>query len=228
MNKQTILDHSQRVAIRFGLCLFILGSMGCGQDKPAAASPTRPESALLPLSEKDTAVIAGRSYPTLRIDGLTWLAANLDLAVPDSWCYQNTPNQCTTYGRLYRWDAARAACEQLGTGWRLPADEDWRKLANAYGGYFDWLADRPVGDPVAANRALLQGGKSGFDARLGGWRGSNGGYDSQETTGFYWSSTEKDEDQAWFYIFQPERGKVSRRSTQKRMGMSCRCVREKE
>lgn len=168
-----------------------------------------------------------RTYPTLQIENLVWLGSNLDLALSESWCY-NDENSCKEQGRLYRWKNAGEACTALGEGWRLPTEAEWRQLANALGGYTDWLTEEDQGDPAAANRALLPGGKSGLDLTLSGWRGSNGGFDSAGQMGFYWTASETSEDEAWFYIVLPEGGKLTRRSTNKRMGMACRCVRSAE
>ena len=165
-----------------------------------------------------------RIYPTLQINNLDWLGTNLDLPISESWCY-NSQSTCEEQGRLYRWPGAKEACEKLGEGWRLPTEEEWQQLANTFGGYMDWLSEETFGDPVAANEALAVGGKSGFDALLSGWRGSNGGFDSAEKMGFYWTASEANEDEAWFYIILPSGSKLTRRSTNKRMGMACRCVR---
>ncbi len=210
--------------LRTGFPLFLL-IVAC--NGPSGTQATEKEEVEITLGKVE---FADRTYPTFSAFGLTWLAANLDLPVADSWCYGDRPANCETYGRLYRWNGARQACSKLGPDWRLPSDAEWQALARGSGGYFDWLADRAAGDPAAANRALgfgpPQSGRNGFHARLGGWRGSNGGYDSKGEMGFYWTAGEKDEDQAWFFIFLPDGGKLTRRSTKKRMGMSCRCVRE--
>lgn len=223
----------QPASKNYFLCFLLISTLAgspvftsCGEKPRAAQEDAEQQLKSLPATTSDTLTLAGVLYPLLTVEGLTWLASNLDAEVPDSWCYGNQAANCDEFGRLYRWQAAKEACAALGEGWRLPTDEEWRQLAEACGGYFDWLADQATGDPAAANSALLAGGATGFGAQLGGWRGSNGGYDSQGTLGFYWSTTEKDEDQAWFYIFQPERGKLTRRSTKKSMGMSCRCVRK--
>lgn len=156
----------------------------------------------------------------LAIDGIAWQAENLAVEVPDSWCYGDNPDHCGTYGRLYRWAAARAACESLGTGWRLPTDVEWQKLAQALGGFHDWLGDRATGDPLKGNKAFLRD----FGARLGGWRGTTGGFDSLEKAGFYWTATSPDEVSAWYFQLAPSGGKLLRRQAGQEMGMSCRCV----
>src|ERR1700722_19409266 len=67
-------------------------------------------------------------------DGKQWTTHNLNIKTAGSYCYENAGSNCTDYGRLYTWEAARQACQSLGTGWRLPTSDEWRQLAKQYGG----------------------------------------------------------------------------------------------
>ncbi|MEM9929676.1 MAG: hypothetical protein AAF840_07655, partial [Bacteroidota bacterium] len=63
------------------------------------------------------------TYPTVRLNGKTWLAKNMDckLANPESgWC--GLSDDCSLYGRYYSYENAKRACANLGSGWRLPTD----------------------------------------------------------------------------------------------------------
>lgn len=77
----------------------------------------------------------GNTY-SLRVmrDGRQWLTRNLNIAVPGSHCYNDSLDNCSKYGRLYTWEAAREACGLLGEGWQLPTSDDWEQLAHYYGG----------------------------------------------------------------------------------------------
>lgn len=56
-------------------------------------------------------------YPTARMaDGRIWTTQNLSAVVDSSWCYEGSDANCEKYGRLYTWEAAQKACEQLGRG----------------------------------------------------------------------------------------------------------------
>ena len=61
-------------------------------------------------------------------DEQTWMAENLNYYVPNnSVCYSDETDQdyCATYGRVYDWETAMAACP---SGWHLPTDAEWEKL----------------------------------------------------------------------------------------------------
>jgi uncharacterized protein (TIGR02145 family) len=104
-------------------------------------------------------------------DGRQWLAENLRINIPGSYCYADVDRNCRRYGRLYTWEAAQRGCQALGDGWRLPTDEGWREMAKRFGGVYDDSPDERGG---RAYEALLIGGSSGFDALLGGGRADDG------------------------------------------------------
>lgn len=129
----------------------------------------------------------GRTYRTVELNGLVWLAENLNFDVGEGcWFYEDDPRNGEQYGRLYTWEAAKRACPP---GWRLPTDEEWSQLMDFFGG------------GKAAYEALIEGGKSGFNARLGGSCASFGSSSDLGVGGFYWSATERDSGTAWFYYF---------------------------
>ena len=164
--------------------------------------------------------LGGRTYKTIRLNGKTWMAENLNYEVADSWCYDDKSSNCEKYGRLYSWAAAKKACAAVG--WRLPTDQEWRNMAKQYGGADDDAAD----GGKAAYKALINKGDSGFAALLGGWRGPRGDYSYLGVRGYYWSGTEKGTQNAWGYIFLSVDGKLYRRGSVKSYGFSCRCLKD--
>lgn len=156
-------------------------------------------------------------------DGKRWTTHNLNVQTGQSYCYADAERNCRQYGRLYTWEAARRACQSLGDGWRLPANDEWRQLANHYGG----LLEDSDSSGKAAYQALLLGGSSGFDALLGGGRSDDGQYARLEAHGFYWTSSESGPAKAWFYNFGKGMGALGRLSDgEKQRAFSVRCVRD--
>lgn len=160
----------------------------------------------------------GNSY-TVKVmsDGRTWTTNNLRLALPGSYCYDDAASQCLRLGRLYTWASAAEVCSRLGTGWRLPTDDEWQQLAKAYGGL---LEDFEGG---AVSTDLLAGRPSGFNALLGGNRDVGGGYARLDAHGIYWTATESDSEHVWLYNFG-RLGLSRHRGGDKSMAASVRCI----
>ena len=123
---------------------------------------------------------------------------------------------------MYTWESARRLCPLLGVGWRLPTDDEWRRLAQKYGG----LGNDSVAGGKAAFTALMSGGKSGFNAVLGGNR-SDGKYERAEAHGFYWTASDNGSSSAPFYNFGKNSGAFYRQGEgEKQMAISVRCIRD--
>jgi len=163
-------------------------------------------------------------YPSKRMaDGKQWTTRNLEVNTTPSYCYEDAEQNCRRYGRLYTWESALRACPSLGAGWRLPTDDEWRRLAKYYGGVSEDAEDKGR----AAYKALLEGGSAGFNAVLGGGRSGDGEYARLEAHGFYWTASESDPAAGWFYNFG-RGGQALHRQTggEKRQAFSVRCVRD--
>ncbi len=102
-----------------GLVLASFSLMGCEPDKDAEGPVS--------ITVKDA---DGNEYPTVKIGQQIWMAKNLNVNVPGSVCYENKPENCEKYGRLYTWEAAKEVCP---SGWRLPRKKDFKILLNKVG-----------------------------------------------------------------------------------------------
>ena len=157
-------------------------------------------------------------------DGKQWMTENLNLAIDPSYCYDDLPLNCRWYGRLYTWESAQRACAAAGSGWRLPADDEWRRMVKQYGGASNDSEDRGKG----AYAALMRGGKSGFNAVLGGGREPDGKkYARIDAHGFYWTATESGPGVALFYNFG--KGGLAlhqQKEGEKPRAFSVRCIRD--
>jgi len=156
-------------------------------------------------------------------DGNEWMTANLNVAISKSYCYEETEVNCRRYGRLYTWESAQQGCQSLGNGWRLPTNEEWQRMGKHFGGVRGDSDD----DGKSAYRELMVGGSSGFNVQFGGNRNSdNAEYARLDAHGFYWTSTESDPANAWFYNFGQARFVNRHSEGNKRMAISVRCVKD--
>ncbi|HEX5410268.1 MAG TPA: FISUMP domain-containing protein [Terriglobia bacterium] len=194
------------------LALFVTFGIACGV---AGSLPGR-------LSVHDQ-TMSGLMHSRRMADGKRWTTQNLNFRTEASYCYDDAELNCNRYGRLYTWESARQACESLGDQWRLPTNDEWRELAEQYGGL---LEESPQRGRLAF-KALVAGGRSGFNAVLGGGRDLDGRYARLDAHGFYWTASESGATTAWLYNFGKGMKALNRHSDmEKQRAISVRCVRE--
>ena len=146
------------------------------------------------------------------------------------------------YGVLYNWPAALTACPE---GWHLPSDAEWtqleeyliangynydgsttgNKIAKSMANYSGWNTSSTVG-AVGNTDYPEYRNKSGFTALPGGYRGINGAFDNIGRYGYWWSSTQRSTDSAWYRYLSYSFSSVSRYDCPKGHGFSVRCVRD--
>lgn len=118
----------------------------------------------------------GRVYPVVLLNNQIWMAENLAYNEPgESYAYNNLPGNEKIYGRLYT--GRSTSVTKPPPGWRIPSQKDWQGLFDTYG------------SPAAAYKALIDGGKSGFGAKLGGYREPNGTFRNLLSFGYYRTSS---------------------------------------
>jgi uncharacterized protein (TIGR02145 family) len=120
------------------IAVLALALVGCTENSPAPIPPNNPDDTvpIPPNNPNDTVGGGGdiSNMRTIEIGRLTWTGENLNVRTPYSYCYNNSPDSCAKYGRLYTIDAAIAVCQSMGEGWRLPTREDLNHLVDVVGG----------------------------------------------------------------------------------------------
>ena len=164
-----------------------------------------------------------------------------------NWCYNNEPDSCAKYGRLYTWAAAMdsantrcgygyyTACTASSgkvrgicpTGWHLPCVAEWDTLFAAVGGVDSagtklkstsgWY-NNDNGTDAYGFSALPSGGG---DGRIFG----SAGFDAN-----FWSSSEVDQDYAYYYAYYVYLyyyyADAKQDSSYKYSGFAVRCVKD--
>ncbi|MDR0330640.1 MAG: fibrobacter succinogenes major paralogous domain-containing protein [Chitinispirillales bacterium] len=171
----------------------------------------------------------GKSYRTVKIGRLTWMAENLNFAITatstdSSWCYGSGSDSCVKYGRLYDWNAAMKACP---SGWNLPDTAEWRILVNYAGGWE--IAGKKLKSKTGwgdHNDEIGNGtDEFGFSALPGGGRNyGDGSFYDVGRYGDWWSATEYGSGFAYGWLMDGNYDLVYEYSNSKSNGHSVRCV----
>ena len=181
----------------------------------------------------------GQTYQTVTLGDQTWLAQNLNYETDTSWCYEDAPANCETYGRLYTWEEALTACP---ADWHLASDEEWSTLIK----YLDPKADPNAGvmeSEIAGGKLKTTGtiedgtglwrrpnagatNVSGFSAVPGGIRFPTGFFNQMGNQVTFWTSTEFNANSAWFRYLDYGVDDVDRDNTviTKAYAVSVRCI----
>ena len=163
----------------------------------------------------------GRVYESVRIGTQTWMAENLNYNVSSSKCYDNKPENCKKYGRLYNWETARKACP---SGWHLPSKGEYETLNKTVGD------ERVAGRKLKAKSGWSNDGNGsdefGFSALPGGYGDSGGSLYDVGYYGLWWSANEGDSDNAYYRSMIYNYGPAYWSSRDKSCLRSVRCVQD--
>lgn len=201
-------------------------------------------------------------YRMTTIGTQTWMAENLDYAdsvtTPSlkgkSWCYNNKPDSCVKYGRLYTWAAAidsvrlynggngvdcgyGKACtlpEKRGIcppGWHLPSYDEWETLFTAVGG------KSTAGKVLKSQTGWYDSGNGtdafGFSALPAGRWHIYDFFDEVGYRAYFWSSSEvwtSEDGSLSAYImglrYGSDYGRLDYDYNNKGLGFSVRCLQD--
>jgi len=158
-------------------------------------------------------------YRTVTIGTQVWMAENLNYNASGSKCYDNKPENCVVYGRLYSWATAMnlpASCNsgsclsQISVkhrgicpeGWHIPSVEDWNVLR----GYVD---SEKSGIYLKATSGWLNDDDDeyndkdeyGFSALPGGSGSSrDGSFYGVGENGYWWTSSQTYNNVSAYYL----------------------------
>jgi len=160
-------------------------------------------------------------YKYVKIGDQTWMAVNLNFKAKGSKCYNNKPDNCEKYGRLYNWATALALPSSCNSndcsskmqakhkgvcpnGWHIPSHAEWSDLEKFVGGERKWECEGETdncADFSTAGKFLKS--KTGWDkndngtddfgfsALPGGSGDSDGRFTSIGSAGYWCTSTDE-------------------------------------
>jgi uncharacterized protein (TIGR02145 family) len=155
----------------------------------------------------------GQVYRTTTIGDQTWMAENLNYeSTSGSYCYDDDPANCATYGRLYTWEAAMGGSASSSTTpsgvqgvcpdeWHLPSDEEWTILRDYVIANSAGTSTYDIGPYLKSTTGWNSGGNGtddfGFSGLPGGNWNDSGNYLNMGDVGFWWASTESSSSEAY-------------------------------
>lgn len=214
------------------MCVFLLFTNSCKKNDDNSADSF--------TDSRDSNV-----YKTITIGKQVWMAENLKylpiVVSPDKFSdtspyyyvynYYGTnvteakaTANYSTYGVLYNWEAAKAACP---AGWHLPSDAEWMQLTNYLGGLN--IAGRDLKETGTIHWNSPNTGatnKTGFTALPGGSLDANDGFVSIGWYGYWWSATECSGNSAWHRSMYAASSSVYGYNFNTKWGFSVRCLKD--
>ena len=148
----------------------------------SSSSESKPEEGETFTDSRD-----GKKYKIVKIGAQTWMAKNLGYNASGSKCYNNKPDNCDKYGRLYDWQTAKKACPK---GWHLPNNDEWDALYR----FADGTSDNAESLYISKTAGKYLKAANGFYALSGGIGYYDDRFDNAGFGGFWWSANEYEHD----------------------------------
>jgi uncharacterized protein (TIGR02145 family) len=141
------------------------------------------------------------------------------------WCYyDNDPENGAKYGKLYNFYAVTDPRQLAPLGWHISSDAEWRATTDFLGG--EDAAGTKMKSGTGWNNDGNGTNESGFTGLPGGCRDLNGKFGYIGRIGYWWSSTQKDKDLAWYRCIDESPWYVYRTNYYKQNGLSVRCIKD--
>jgi uncharacterized protein (TIGR02145 family) len=202
-------------------------------------------------SDSEPVVHGGQEYKTVVIGSQTWMKENLNYEVSGSKCYNNYPDNCEKYGRMYSWAAAMNLSENYNfehshdyidpvkhkgicpEGWHVPNNKDWDQLVryvDGTNGTGNPYASRTAGKHLKAAENWEDKGNGmdtyEFAAFPGGFLNDSLGFIDAGYSGNWWSSSENGSEGAYTRRMAFNSDSVIWYGIYKKEFLSVRCVKD--
>ena len=159
-----------------------------------------------------------------------------------SWFKKKGPAFCDVdkrYGLHYNWFVVNHPKQIAPAGWHVPTDEDWKILERHLGMEADiventgWrgtnegeqlITKHSIGWPTTS--VPFGTDLTGFSALPGGCKLFNGTPGEVAFAGYWWCNSSADAHEGWFRSISAGSKTIFRYHTDKRYGMSIRCVKD--
>lgn len=171
----------------------------------------------------------GRIYRTVEIGDDTWMADNMkytdntDLLTKNTWCYNDSTQNCETFGRLYTWDAATLEGTVQGIcpdGWHVSTRDDWENLIAFIND------DANIGLKLKSSNywkdLYFPKNDYGFSALPAGYRDTL--YHAKNNSAHFWTSTEVNDNTAFYFDIEIANKVIAKYAKEKTTARSVRCV----
>lgn len=187
-------------------------------------------------------------HASIRIGDQVWMVENLNTstfrngeAIPHAttaeewaragrdkepaWCYYESKRENgVRYGRLYNWYAVTDPRGVAPEGWHVATDAEWRQTTDYLGG--EDAAGTKMKNTTGWVGKANGTNESGFSGLPGGSRDLYGKFDYGEHAAYWWTSTESDDELAWYRVIDQSPHYVYRTNYSKANGYSVRCLKD--
>lgn len=185
------------------------------------------------------------SYGTVQVGTQCWMASNMNVGVKidrknepsdnkkiEKWCYDNIEAHCDSDGGLYTWDEAMQYSTKEGaqgicpSSWHVPTDAEQYTLENYLKDSGETCDSARIGyDCASAGAKLMNGGSSGMNFLLAGYRSTDGTFYALDALEYSWSSSVS-VGSAWNRSLYMGNSAVYRSTNGQSGGFSVRCVKD--